>query len=113
MTPEDLRWHRARQFPAIPYSSTACGYFATGGVSGAESFDNPVSRARLARAQALAAELGCTPNQVALAYLRAQEFPVIPIVGASKPAHLRDALGATALTLTPAQRNWLLGGDAV
>ena len=113
MTPEDLRWHRARQFPAIPYSSTACGYFATGGVSGAESFDNPISRGRLARAQTLAAELGRTPNQIALAYLHVQEFPVIPIAGASKPAHLQDALAATTLTLTGAQRDWLLAGDAV
>lgn len=110
LPPDDHRWHRQQQFPAIPYSSTACGYFATGGRSGVESFDNAISRARLQRAQHLAAELGCTSNQIALAYLLHQDFPVIPIVGATKPAHLQDALGAPDIRLTREQRDWLYTG---
>ena len=45
-------------------------------------------------AKRLAAELGVTPNQVALAWLLHQDFPVIPILGTADVAgHLMDALG--------------------
>lgn len=107
VTPEEIPWYREHRFPVIPYSPTACGYFATGGQSGTEQFDNPASRRRLQCAEALAMELGCSPNQVALAWLLAQEFPVVPIVGTASVAHLRDALGAVTVSLTPEQRDWL------
>lgn len=107
VTNDDLCWYRTQRLPIIPYSSTACGYFATDGQAGAASFDNPVSRARLQRAQQLAAELGCTPNQIALAWLLHQDVPVIPILGTTRPEHLQDAISATTICLTPAQRDWL------
>jgi aryl-alcohol dehydrogenase-like predicted oxidoreductase len=75
-----------------------------------DAYDNPVSQERRARVRQLAEELGCTPTQVALAWLRGQEFPVIPIVGTTKPDHLRDALGATDVPLTAEQVRWL-GAD--
>lgn len=107
LTAEDRQWHAESGLPVTPYSSTACGYFATGGQAG--GFDNPTSRARLARAQQLAAELGSTPNQVALAYLLHQPFPVHPILGTTNPDHLADALCAPALSLTREQVGWLEG----
>jgi aryl-alcohol dehydrogenase-like predicted oxidoreductase len=96
--------------PVMPYSSTAGGYFATGGRSRSAQFENEVSRGRLARAQQLAAELGCTPGQVALAYLKHQPFPVIPILGTTKRRHLDDALGALSVSLTAEQVVWLRDG---
>ena len=54
--------------------------------------------------------LGCTPGQVALAYLKHQPFPVVPIIGTSNPGHLADALGALAVKLTQAQVDWLRDG---
>ena len=94
----------------MPYSSTAGGYFATGGRSRGAQFDNEISRGRLARAQQLAAELGCTPGQVAVAYLKHQPFPVIPILGTTKRRHLDDAMGALGISLTAAQVIWLRDG---
>jgi aryl-alcohol dehydrogenase-like predicted oxidoreductase len=103
----DFAWHQDTGLPVAPYTSTAGGYFA-----GADhpTFQNPVSQARRARAVQLAADLACTPAQVALAWLLAQPFPVYPIIGTTNPAHLADALGATDVRLTAEQVDWLRDG---
>ena len=106
----DHAWHSRSQMPIMPYASTAGGYFATRGQSRAEQFDNPTSRGRLLRAQCLAAELGCTPNQVALAYLKHQPFPAVPIIGTKDLRHLDDAIGALQVKLAQAQVDWLRDG---
>jgi len=48
----------------------------------------------------LAARKGCTPAQIALAWLLAQRPWVVPIPGATKPEHLDDNLAAVELQLT-------------
>ena len=107
---KDHAWHSSSQMPVMPYGSTGGGFFATGGRKRGAQFDNEVSRGRLARAQQLAAELGCTPGQVALAYLKHQPFPVVPIIGTTKRRHLEEAIGALQVNLTEAQVNWLRDG---
>ena len=54
---------------------------------------------------AVAAELGRTPSQVAINWVRQQDFgcPVIPIVGARSAAQLGDNLGCLDFRLEPAQ----------
>jgi aryl-alcohol dehydrogenase (NADP+) len=49
---------------------------------------------------AVAARIGRTPAQVALAWLLGQPGVTAPIVGASKPSHLEEAVGALGLTLS-------------
>jgi aryl-alcohol dehydrogenase-like predicted oxidoreductase len=51
--------------------------------------------------EAIAAEVGCTPAQLALAWLLARGEHVIPIPGTAKVEHLRDNLGAVDVALTP------------
>jgi aryl-alcohol dehydrogenase-like predicted oxidoreductase len=51
--------------------------------------------------EALAAEAGCTPAQLALAWLLAQGEHVIPIPGTTRLDHLRENMGALALHLPP------------
>ena len=85
----------------MAYSPTACGYFATGGKSASQAFDNPVSQARMALAQEIAMQKGCTANQVALAYLLCQDFPVIPILGTADLDHLKEAMAAVDVELDP------------
>ena len=101
-TDEDHQWHETSQLPVLPYSPTALGFFATEGERG-EPYHNPSSQARLQKATKLAAEVGATPNQIALAWLLHQPFPVIPILGTADRQHLADALGAVDVTLTPDQ----------
>lgn len=99
----EIAWHAAhRDVEVWAYSSTANGYFATNGAKGG-GYAGDASARRLARAQALAADLGATPNQVALAWLLAQPFPVRPILGTRDVGHLVDVLGAELLTLSAAQ----------
>lgn len=106
----DRQWHTRTAMPIVCYSSTARGYFATeGAVKG--GYDTPENAARLARVQELVKKLNKTPNQVALAWLMNQPFPVIPITGTVKPEHLHDTLGAAGLTLTPRQIHWLEKGN--
>ena len=110
MTDEDIAWHRKTQVAVIPWTPTAYGFFDGATGRNPESFDNPENRLRRERVRQLAAELGATPNQVAIAYLMAYDFPVFPILGTTNMAHLTDSLGAASLTLTQDQRDWLLTG---
>ncbi len=109
VTDTDREWYAAHSLAVIPYSSTSNGYFATSGERGRD-YQNSKNEARLRRAQQLAEVLGCTPNQVALAYLMNQGFLVVPITGTTDPAHLGDALGAVRVPLTPEQVRWLREG---
>lgn len=53
----------------------------------------------------LAAEIGHTPAQIALAWIRQQAWrtPIIPIIGARSAEQLKDNLGCLGVTLTAAQ----------
>jgi 1-deoxyxylulose-5-phosphate synthase len=48
----------------------------------------------------VAAKLGVAPAQTALAWLLSRRGVVAPIIGASKPGHLKDAVGAVELSLS-------------
>lgn len=51
----------------------------------------------------LAAEKGCTPAQLLLAWLLARGEDIVPIPGTSNPVRLEENVGAAALELTPAE----------
>ncbi|MEU3853930.1 aldo/keto reductase [Streptomyces sp. NPDC029554] len=53
---------------------------------------------------AVAAELGATPTQVALAWLLDRSPVVLPIPGTARVEHLEENVAAAALELTPAHR---------
>lgn len=61
------------------------------------------------KVRALAAAKGCTPGQVALAWLLAQGADILPIPGTKRIKYLEDNVGAAAVTLSPAE---LAGLDA-
>ncbi|OBZ14767.1 hypothetical protein A8L34_12740 [Bacillus sp. FJAT-27264] len=121
---DDLRhFHEANGLTAVPFSSQANGFFGGRytrngepdgqGSSGtvATQYFNQASFDRLDRVNRLAAETGASGNQIALAYLLAQPFPVFPIIGGTKLNHLRDSCGAADVRLTPAQAVWLESGE--
>jgi aryl-alcohol dehydrogenase-like predicted oxidoreductase len=112
-------WHVRSQLPLVAYTSQASGYFGAENVSWARdgfsgdptrgsSFDSPANRRRLLQAIELAEQKGCTANQIALAYLLSQPFPVHPIIGTGNPDHAREALGAVKIVLTAEERSFLL-----
>ncbi len=51
--------------------------------------------------KAIAADAGCTPAQLCLAWLLAKDEIVIPIPGTSKPAHMREDAAAADVVLSP------------
>ena len=59
------------------------------------------------RAIELAEELGKSPIHVALAYVLAQPFPVVPLIGPRTLEELDDSLKALDIALTPEQVRWL------
>jgi aryl-alcohol dehydrogenase-like predicted oxidoreductase len=52
---------------------------------------------------ALAKELGVTPAQIALAWLRHRPVPVIPIIGARRLTQLHDNIASLEVSFTPEQ----------
>jgi aryl-alcohol dehydrogenase-like predicted oxidoreductase len=59
------------------------------------------NRALVERLEAIAKEKGCTPAQLALAWLLAQGPDVIPIPGTKQVRRLEENLSATSVRLTP------------
>jgi aryl-alcohol dehydrogenase-like predicted oxidoreductase len=66
-------------------------------------FDNDRNWRTLAALEAVAAEVGATPSQVALAWLLTRPTVASVIFGARSVAQLEDNLAAAALALDPAQ----------
>ena len=115
-------WLAETQTPVFCYSSLGRGYlsgkFRTDGEKPVEEcipsapimeYDDPANRGRLARAEQLAREKGCTVPQVCLAWLLRQPMALFPIIAPSTEAHIRDNVRALELALTEAECNWLQG----
>jgi aryl-alcohol dehydrogenase-like predicted oxidoreductase len=65
--------------------------------------DNYAANLRLLPAyEAVAAEAGCTPGQLALAWLLARGENIVPIPGTANIEHLREDMAAADVTLAPA-----------
>ncbi len=115
-----VQWHRKHTFPMAAYTAQAKGYFSeenatwarlgfSGPVPHGAEYDSPESRKRLLAARSLAQMKGCTTNQIAIAYLLHQSFPVYPIIGTSQVDRVREALESVAVTLDPSDLQVLTG----
>ncbi|MDI9468632.1 MAG: aldo/keto reductase [Bacillota bacterium] len=104
VTMDEATWqeHYERQWPAIPYSSQANGYFQKLDRLGKARldpallarFDNATNDDRFARLLQLGRETGLTLDELVLGYLLAQPFPVYPIIGASSVEQLQASMTA-------------------
>ena len=63
------------------------------------------------RAIELANKLGKSPIHVALAYVLAQPFPSIPLIGPRTLGELEDSLQALDISLSIDDLEWLDGGS--
>ncbi|MCM1965116.1 aldo/keto reductase [Streptomyces sp. G1] len=61
------------------------------------------------RVRTLASQTGCTPAQLALAWLLAQEDSVIPLPGMRRTGHLRENIGALDVALSADQLRTITG----
>ncbi|WP_204057677.1 aldo/keto reductase [Microbispora corallina] len=94
---ETLDYVRSEGLALWVYTSLLAGAYARKPLP--EHYDHPGTTRRLAVLREVADELGATPNQVVLAWLRAQD--VVPIVGVSSLAQLDELLAE--VKLEPAQ----------
>jgi aryl-alcohol dehydrogenase-like predicted oxidoreductase len=92
-------WHERTGMPLLAWSAQAGGWFA-----GAASpvYDNAGNRERRARA----AQLG-DANAVALAWVLAQPFPTVAVVGPHSVEHLHASLEALDVELSGDEVRWL------
>lgn len=101
-------YHVRTGLSVFAYSSQAQGLFTKMAASADNDFPEKTAamyrvednRRRLAEVKLLAERYGATVNQIVLAYLLAQPFPVFPVVGAKRSAQLEDSLGAGGIRLT-------------
>ena len=107
-------WHEESQFPLMPWSSQARGFFS--GAFTQEKRDhrdmvrvyyNDDNFERLARATTLGEKRSYSAIQVSLAYAVHLPFPIFPIVGPANLEEMASSLGALSLELSPAELAWL------
>lgn len=119
MTSDLYRYHLESGLAAVPYSSQANGLFqklshwwARRRISPGQAARYPLAenRARLARAQSLARDLGVSLAGIVLGYLQSQPFVTVPIIGCRTLDQLDDSLAADGVRLTPGQLTFLESG---
>ncbi len=107
-------WHTQTQMPLFPWSAQARGFF-TGKYSPEDRSDSDVVRVyyhpdnweRLKRAEALGKAKGVSGNNLALAWVLHQKFPVFALFGPANVAELESSLHALDVALTDAEAAWL------
>lgn len=116
-TPERelLPMARALDLAVTPWAVLGAGvltgkYTREGGTDGTERLLTEPDRARVALTErnlgiarevaAVSQEAGCTPSQVAIAWMRRQPGVIVPILGARSTAQVEDNLGALEVTLS-------------
>lgn len=117
-------WLRISRIPVFCYSSLGRGYlsgkFRTDGERPIDEcigkgsimeYDAPVNRARLARAERLAAEKRVSVSQICLAWLLRQPLEIFPIVAPTSKAHIADNAAALDIDLSENECRWLEEGE--
>ncbi|MER8966058.1 aldo/keto reductase [Mesorhizobium sp. M0500] len=111
-------WLAARQMPNFAWSSQGRGFFTDR--AGRDRRDNEElvrvwyserNFGRRDRAIELARRLGKSPIHVALAYVLAQPFPSVPLIGPRTLDELEDSLQALDISLSPDDLAWLDSGS--
>ncbi|MEU0482591.1 aldo/keto reductase [Streptosporangium sp. NPDC006013] len=112
---ELLPYARERNLGVMGYAALAQGYLSGTFTEepsfskrdfrrGASDFSGDVYTARVHAAKemrAIAASLGCGLPELAMAWVRAGEQPVVPLVGIQAPEHVDSILTAAELDLAP------------
>lgn len=110
-----LGWYRDRQFPLLSWSSQGGGFFSgrfspekTDEANMVRVYYSEQNWERYRRAQQLAAELGLTAVQVALAWVLNQpDLLTFALIGPRSMEELESSLAAAEVTLSAAQVAWL------
>jgi aryl-alcohol dehydrogenase-like predicted oxidoreductase len=99
---EARAFHARTGLPVLAWSPLGSGFLTSDRTAGG-CYASPANVARRERVRTLARQRGCTPAQVALAYLFSQPFPVSAVVAASTVEKMRENLAAVGMRLSPAE----------
>ena len=107
-------WHERTGFPLLAWSSQARGWFSgrdfnTTSDSTFAAYDTVENRKRLDCTRVLALRRGFQPNEVALAYVLSQSFPVVALIGPESLSELSSSAAAVDLNLIPQELAFLEG----
>jgi aryl-alcohol dehydrogenase-like predicted oxidoreductase len=91
----------------VAYSPLLSGGYVRADKPLGDLYDHAGTRSRRVVLDEVVRETGATANQVVLAWMLGSDLPIIPLVGASSVTQLNETLAATALELTPDQRQRL------
>ncbi|MBP1807492.1 aldo/keto reductase [Rubellimicrobium aerolatum] len=113
--PGTLAVLQQRQAIHLSWSSQARGYFLPEELRDRlppdtrpeTCFGSDANAERRRRAEELAAERGVSANAVALAWVLAQPFPSLALVGPRSPGEIASSLPALDLNLSPEEAAWL------
>ena len=111
---DDRAWYQKKQFPVFAWSSQASGFF-TGRYTPDVHANADVERIfysdqnweRLRRAQETAEAHGVTANNIALAYVLHQPFPVYALIGPRTVEELQSSLPAIDVKLSGEELRYL------
>lgn len=91
----------ARQRPHITllaYSTLLSGLYAKGPDAALPpEYDLPENRERLQRLHKMAQTTGYTANQLVLAWMMAQDAPILPLISGSKVHQIEESMGALSI----------------
>ena len=100
-------WHSRTGMPLLAWSAQAGGFFAGSSGDSSRVYQNAANRERRARAEQLGDRTGATANAVALAWVLAQPFPTIAVIGPHSVEHLGSSLQALDVELSAEEVRWL------
>jgi aryl-alcohol dehydrogenase-like predicted oxidoreductase len=103
---------RARGIALVGYSTLLQGAYTRSDRPVPAQYAGPDADQRLAALSAVADELGATPNQVVLAWMRRTDPPVLPIIAGSRPEQLAENIASLQVVLSDDQLQRLtVAGD--
>ena len=114
-TAETLGFLRESKTTHISWSSQARGYFLPevlrsrlpADTSPETCFGSPANAERRTRAEKLAKEHGVSPHNIATAWVLAQSFPSLALVGPRSPGEIASTLPGLSVKLSAAEVAWL------
>jgi len=100
-------WHARTGTPLLAWSAQAGGFFGGSEGESARVYQSAANRERRARAEQLGRRTGHTANAIGLAWVLAQPFPVVAVIGPHSEEHLHASLEALEVRLGPDEARWL------
>jgi aryl-alcohol dehydrogenase-like predicted oxidoreductase len=100
-------WHARTRMLLLAWSAQAGGFFAGANGAATRVYQNDGNAERRRRAATLGRRGGHSANAVALAWVLAQPFPVVAIIGPHRVEHLRESLEALDVELEVDDVRWL------